>query len=121
MKIVKAAARIGANNGLYLQDGNRRVLIPGKIAGYVVRCVYEDKKGNIWIGTSNGLTKMSGNDFQTFRHEDGQPASLAMNFITAITEDKLGRLWIATQTGGINIRPPPAVFPYWRNQRSLII
>ncbi|MGF6848925.1 ligand-binding sensor domain-containing protein/signal transduction histidine kinase/DNA-binding response OmpR family regulator [Chitinophaga sp. W3I9] len=98
---------IGANNGLYLQEGNRQeFLIPGKIAGYVVRCVYEDKKGNIWIGTSNGLTKMSGNDFETFRHEDGQPASLAMNFITAITEDKLGRLWVATQTGGINIYDP---------------
>lgn len=94
----------GANNGLYLQDGDRQEFItPGKIAGFVVRCIYEDKKGNIWIGTSNGLTKMTNGRFETFRHEDGNPSSLAMNFITSVTEDAAGRLWIATQTGGINI------------------
>lgn len=98
---------IGANNGLYLREGNRQTFFtPDKIAGYVVRCVYEDRKGNIWIGTNNGLTKMSGDHFETFRHEDGQPASLTMNFITSITEDGLGRLWVATQTSGICIYDP---------------
>lgn len=95
---------IGANNGLYLLDGTqRKFFTPDKIAGYVVRCVYEDRNGNIWIGTNNGLTKISGDHFETFRHKDGQPSSLSMNFIMAITEDGLGRLWVATQTGGINI------------------
>lgn len=98
---------VGANNGLFLQDGKRLVqLTPGKIAGYVVKCVYEDRKGNIWIGTNKGLTKMTGDRFGTFRHEDGQTNGLAMNFITAITEDRFGKLWIATQTGGINIYDP---------------
>ncbi|HEY8955004.1 hybrid sensor histidine kinase/response regulator transcription factor [Chitinophaga sp.] len=97
----------GANNGLYMRQGNKQEFFtPGKIAGYVVRCVYEDKKGNLWIGTNNGLTKMSGDNFTTFRHEDGQPSGLAMNFITSITEDPSGKLWIATQTGGINIYDP---------------
>ncbi|MBC9931810.1 hybrid sensor histidine kinase/response regulator transcription factor [Chitinophaga qingshengii] len=100
---------VGANNGLFVREGKKWQLItPGKIAGYVVKCVYEDKQGNIWIGTNKGLTKMTGDRFETFRHEDGQPSGLTMNFITALNEDRFGRLWIATQTGGINIYDPAA-------------
>lgn len=97
----------GANNGLYVIDGQRtKFIAPPDIAGYVVRALYEDKQGNIWVGTNTGLTKISGNRFEHIRRVDGSANTLSMNFITAITADSQGRLWLGTQTGGVNIYEP---------------
>lgn len=98
---------VGGNNGLYLRENNGfRFITPPSIAGYVVRCVYEDREGNTWIGTNNGLTRFNSKDTTLFRHEEGNAASLSMNFVTTVTEDAAGKLWIGTQTGGINIYDP---------------
>ncbi|MCK7557750.1 hypothetical protein MKQ70_23175 [Chitinophaga sedimenti] len=68
----------------------------------MVRTLYEDKSGALWIGSNTGLSRIKGNDTITYRQENG----LAMNFITAINEDPSGKLWIGTQTAGINIYDP---------------
>ncbi|MBI1930472.1 hypothetical protein HYR99_40270 [Candidatus Poribacteria bacterium] len=59
--------------------------------------IYEDRQGNIWVGTFGGLAKYDGKTFQTFTTKDG----LLSNFITAIYEDSKGVLWIGAQLGGV--------------------
>jgi ligand-binding sensor domain-containing protein/signal transduction histidine kinase len=63
----------------------------------VIRPIFEDKNGNIWIGTISGLNKYNPqtNDFTVFSKEHG----LSNNHIKGITEDKLGNLWISTASG----------------------
>jgi ligand-binding sensor domain-containing protein len=54
-----------------------------------VRAVYQDKKGQIWIGTDNGLFRFSGDRIERVDNSNGVP-SIAVH---AIHEDNLGRLW----------------------------
>ena len=56
-----------------------------------VLAVFEDSRGHIWFGTTDGLTRYDGKNFQTFTTEDG----LARNTIGLIFEDQQGMLWFA--------------------------
>ena len=56
-----------------------------------VLTVFEDSHGNMWFGTTDGLTRYDGENFQTFTTEDG----LARNTIGLIFEDQQGMLWFA--------------------------
>ena len=63
--------------------------------------IYQDSKGNIWIGTYNGglykyITKEK--KFKVFDVRDG----LANNFISCITENREGDIWVGTWGGGIS-------------------
>jgi ligand-binding sensor domain-containing protein/signal transduction histidine kinase len=61
----------------------------------VVRCIYQDSKGYLWMGTDNGLSRFDGVAFKTFKKKDGLPD----NKINAIMEDRRGKLWIGTRSG----------------------
>ena len=61
------------------------------LASNTVLTVFEDSRGNIWFGTTDGLTRYDGKNFQTFTTEDG----LVRNTIGLIFEDQNGMLWFA--------------------------
>jgi len=61
-----------------------------------IQGVFEDSRGNIWIGTYR-LVKYDGEQFQTFTHEDGLPDG----YVWVIREDKNGVLWLGTEGGGV--------------------
>ncbi len=56
-----------------------------------VLTVFEDSRGHIWFGTTDGITRYDGENFRTFTTEDG----LARNTIGLIFEDQQGMLWFA--------------------------
>ena len=56
-----------------------------------VLTIFEDSNGTMWFGTTNGLTRYDGENFQTFTTEDG----LARNTIGLIFEDQQGMIWFA--------------------------
>jgi len=56
-----------------------------------VLAIFEDSHGNMWFGTTEGVTRYDGESFQTFTTEDG----LARNTIGLIFEDRQGMLWFA--------------------------
>ncbi len=60
--------------------------------------IMEDKKGNIWFATRNGLSYLQGSTFTEFTQEEG----FINNYITNIIEDKHGNIWIATEGGGVS-------------------
>jgi ligand-binding sensor domain-containing protein/signal transduction histidine kinase len=59
--------------------------------------VFEDSKGNIWVGADDGLNviKKSGKRVKCYRTEDGLPD----NGIRSILEDEHGNLWLGTYKG----------------------
>ena len=61
------------------------------LASNTVLTIFEDKQGNIWFGTTHGITRYDGNKFLTFTTEDG----LLHNTVGLIFEDKQGMLWFA--------------------------
>ena len=63
--------------------------------GHECGCLLEDREGNLWIGTDNGLSRYDGRRFIIFTDGDG----LGGNSIQCIHQDKKGDLWIGTNNG----------------------
>lgn len=79
------------------------------LSNNIIRKVYEDSKGNIWIGTGHGLNKLSADEVSkarpTFVHFTLDPddsTSISHNYILDIYEGSDEQLWIGTFGGGIN-------------------
>ncbi len=62
-------------------------------------CIYQDKRGYIWIGTTNGLSCYSGNRMLLFRHSAKDSLTIPDDFVLSIAEDSSNYLWIATNKG----------------------
>jgi Signal transduction histidine kinase len=99
---------VATDNGLYLytrQTNQFKQFIhddadPGSIAGDVVRTVAEDKQGDIWVGTINGLSKYQANGrFVNYRFNPADANTLGNNDINCIVPDAEGLLWIGTGNG----------------------
>lgn len=69
-----------------------------------LRCLYEDRVGQLWIGTTAGLTRFSDQapHFVTLSKADG----LSDADVQSILEDREGDLWVGTNTGGLNRLKP---------------
>lgn len=83
---------------------------PHSLSDDKIRAIYEDRKGNLWIGTLGGglnqLIRPEAGDnsfrFVHYRHHPENAKSLSSDFVRAICEDQQGDLWIGTQGGGLN-------------------
>jgi ligand-binding sensor domain-containing protein/signal transduction histidine kinase len=67
-----------------------------------VGAIYQDRRGFLWIGTSDGLNRYDGYGFKHYKNDPSDTNSLSHNGVTTIAEDGLGRLWIGTAEGGLN-------------------
>ena len=63
-----------------------------------VRCIYQDSKGFIWIGTYEGLSRYDGYKFTNYSNTNG----LSHNFINSIIEVN-NKLLIAENNGAIDV------------------
>jgi len=63
-------------------------------------CFLQDKKGVMWIGTTDGLYRYDGT-FRRYAHEAGNPFSLPKNRVLALYEDKENVLWVSIVNGGL--------------------
>ena len=62
-----------------------------------IRCMLQDKTGNLWFGTYGGVCRYDGKSFTNFTEKEG----LSNNFVLSILEDKTGNLWFGTNGGGV--------------------
>ena len=60
-----------------------------------IRCMLQDKSGNLWFGTDGGVSKYDGKSFTHFTEKEG----LSNNSVRSILEDKSGNLWFGTYGG----------------------
>ncbi|MFB6344006.1 two-component regulator propeller domain-containing protein [Saccharicrinis sp. FJH62] len=68
-----------------------------------IQCIFQDKQGWIWIGTSQGLSRFDGYTFKNFLPNSSLNNSLSGNLVRVIREDRKGNLYIGTEAGGLNI------------------
>ncbi len=67
-----------------------------------IHCVLQDKKGWMWIGTSQGVCRFDGYRFTVFKNDPDDSTSLKGNLVRVIYEDSKGQLFIGTENGGLN-------------------
>lgn len=82
----------------------------GNLPSNEVRCIVEDRRGEIWIGTVQGLAVIYGTSRilteggaqRVFIEQDGRTSYLLENeVITAICVDGANQKWIGTQNSGV--------------------
>ncbi len=84
---------------------------PQSISDNVIRTLYEDNYGNIWVGTNtHGVSLMQcdgdnpdGIKFINLEHNPKNKSSISKGAILALTEDAKNNLWIGIENGGLNI------------------
>ena len=62
----------------------------------LVKVVYRDHTGMLWIGTKEGLNRYDGSEIKTYYHDSKINESLPNNNISVIIEDSLNNLWIGS-------------------------
>ncbi|WAC13485.1 hybrid sensor histidine kinase/response regulator transcription factor [Dyadobacter pollutisoli] len=102
---------IGTETGLYRFDFRTNRFLPVSYehgldgaSSSPVKAITADKLGNIWIGTFNGLYKLSadGKLLQTYRYQVNNQKTISSNMIYAIAAENHQTLWICTD-GGLNL------------------
>ena len=106
---------IATEEGLNRFDGNRFFNYYKRrdrqgISSSELNCVIDDAKAPVvWIGTKNdGLNSFNyqTEEWQCYKHDAKDAASIATNDITKITQSEDGKLWISTYWAGVEQLDP---------------
>ena len=80
----------GRGNGHWRSYDRTNGLSPG-----IVYSIAQDRKGNVWFGTGEGLCRFNGKDFTRFSEKDG----LADSGVWSVFVDQDGDIWFGTKNG----------------------
>lgn len=61
--------------------------------------INQDKRGNMWFATYDGVNKYDGYAFTIYQHDASDPHSIANDIARIITVDSQGQIWIGTRDG----------------------
>ncbi len=78
---------------------------PTSLSNNLIRDVYEDDTGILWVATGGGGVNIYdplAPKFDLIQHHPNQPNSLSHNYVTSLTQADDGVFWVATNGGGLN-------------------
>jgi len=93
-------------NLLYSQNQSIRlqsITVNDGLSQSHVNTIYEDSRGYMWFGTTDGLNRFDGHEFVVYKYDPDDYNSISDNFVRCIIEDQNKRLWIGTDAGGLNV------------------
>jgi len=61
--------------------------------------INQDKEGNLWFATYDGVNKYDGYNFTVYRHQYTDPHSIASDITRCIAVDDSDRIWVGTREG----------------------
>ena len=81
---------------------------PESLSANSVRSLLADSKGNLWVGTNNGLNKKSSGSerFIRYFYNPDEKNRISSNNIYSLFEDSKQNIWIGTAGGGVTIYDP---------------
>lgn len=63
--------------------------------------VWQDRRGFLWFGTSQGLARYDGQSFKVFKHDPADTTTISHNSAKPLHEDSFGYLWISAGNRGL--------------------
>ncbi len=84
-------------NHLTVEDG---------LSNNEVYSVLQDRTGFIWFAAEDGLNRFDGYNFQIFRNDPEDTASISDNSVWSLMEDSEGMIWAGTMAGFVNKYDP---------------
>lgn len=90
-------------------DGRYRVIDhrpddPESLSDNLVRSITFDDRGNVWVGTNQGLNRLDPDTDRITRylHDADEPGTISNDNVRMVVQDRSGRLWVVTTGGGVN-------------------
>lgn len=76
---------------------------PSSLIGDDVTALYRDRTGNLWIGTTDGISKLPRRQkkFTYIAHNTDNPNSPPKNTIQSLCEDRQGNVWLGSLGDGV--------------------
>ena len=94
---------IGTQEGLFRRENaTGKVVAVPELAAEVIRALFLDRQGTIWVGTEHGglhLLDPATGRVETHRHSATDLLSLVDDRVLAFHEDRSGLVWIGTRRG----------------------
>ncbi|WP_203257122.1 hybrid sensor histidine kinase/response regulator transcription factor [Hyunsoonleella ulvae] len=88
----------------------RNFNISDGLSNNTVASITQDKLGQIWIATSNGLNKFNGKEFVIYRNIPDETSSISSSDILNVLEDREGNIWAGTFNGLNKYEPQSNLF-----------
>jgi ligand-binding sensor domain-containing protein/two-component sensor histidine kinase len=112
---VRETTKLGTNDLVAESEGLDRFTQKDGLSSDIVRCLFEDREGVIWVGTSSGLDSFSETKIASYSVREGLPFDV--NLVLRATPD--GSVWAASDPKGyteligrqnqLPNDPPPAI------------
>jgi len=105
-------------DGYSVQTYRQELDIKSGLNGNKIKCLFEDSKNRLWIGTNyTGFYRYDRNldKFIQYQKDSKDMNSLSNNHVLAIQEDKDGYLWIGTEKGLNRFDPETENFVHVEN------
>lgn len=92
---------LGAKNGLLrVQAGRETVFTEADgLHGPNVHHYLDTEEGVVWVGGTEGVTRVEGETLRSWRGTPGGTGALALRSVLALFRDRAGTIWVGTQNG----------------------
>ncbi|MFA6591972.1 MAG: two-component regulator propeller domain-containing protein [Bacteroidales bacterium] len=94
LSLIAALPLFSSGNSLYF----KHLSVENGLSQSTVRAIAQDRQGNIWMGTQNGLNRYDGYRFDHFLSDLSDSTKIADNSIFSLCLDSVGKLWIGTSS-----------------------
>ncbi|WP_299108346.1 hybrid sensor histidine kinase/response regulator transcription factor [uncultured Winogradskyella sp.] len=109
-------------SNVYAQNSNykfKQISTSEGLSQSSVIAIHQDKIGQMWFGTRDGLNKYDGSNFTLYRNINNDSLSISNNDILSIKDDSEGFIWIGTYNGLNRYNPIQNNFTrYYRNSNN---
>lgn len=109
-------AEVLAQDGYYF----KQISLEDGLTQSSVRCMLNDQRGFIWIGTRSGLNRYDRYNLKSYFYKKNDSGSLPGNQINFLSEDRAGNIWVGTENGLALYDPATDKFKTIESQHKII-
>ena len=91
----QAFSMTGKNSAIHFT----RISIESGLSQSTIFSIAQDRTGNIWFATYDGVNKYDGYEFTVYQHIMNDTTSLADDISRTLCSDLAGRIWVGTASG----------------------